>query len=136
MSDRVAVMYLGEIVELRDTDELFDNPLHPYTQALLAAIPVPSPDDRQPKPLLQGDVPSPAAPPSGCRFHTRCPHARALLPRSSTRCSKQRPTAGRSPAISGARSRARALAPLSAPPAERGARQAPGALPNLARAAG
>jgi len=78
MSDRVAVMYLGEIVELSETDELFDNPLHPYTQALLAAIPIPSPVSRQPKALLQGDVPSPAAPPSGCRFHTRCPHARAL----------------------------------------------------------
>jgi oligopeptide/dipeptide ABC transporter ATP-binding protein len=74
MSDRVAVMYLGEIVELSDTDALFDNPLHPYTQALLAA----SPMNRQPKALLQGDVPSPAAPPSGCRFHTRCPHARAV----------------------------------------------------------
>ena len=78
MSDKVAVMYLGEIVELSDTNDLFDNPLHPYTQALLTAIPVPSPVNRQPKPLLQGDVPSPAAPPSGCRFHTRCPHARAL----------------------------------------------------------
>jgi peptide/nickel transport system ATP-binding protein len=78
MSDRVAVMYLGEIVELSRTDALFDDPLHPYTQALLAAIPVPSPANRRPKILLQGDVPSPAAPPPGCRFHTRCPHARAL----------------------------------------------------------
>ena len=84
MSDRVAVMYLGEIVELSDTDALFDNPLHPYTQALLAAIPIPSPTNRQPKALLQGDVPSPAAPPSGCRFHTRCPHARAV-------CKEQHP---------------------------------------------
>ncbi|WP_243370692.1 ABC transporter ATP-binding protein [Microvirga solisilvae] len=84
MSDRVAVMYLGEIVELSETDALFDNPLHPYTQALLAAIPIPSPTNRQPKALLQGDVPSPAAPPSGCRFHTRCPHARPL-------CKEQHP---------------------------------------------
>jgi peptide/nickel transport system ATP-binding protein len=58
MSDRVAVMYLGEIMELSETDALFDNPLHPYTQALLAAIPIPSPASRQPKALLQGDVPS------------------------------------------------------------------------------
>ncbi|WP_112661568.1 ABC transporter ATP-binding protein [Microvirga flavescens] len=78
MSDRVAVMYLGEIVELSETDALFDNPLHPYTQALLTAIPVPSPINRKAKPLLQGDVPSPTAPPPGCRFHTRCPHAKAL----------------------------------------------------------
>jgi len=78
MSDRVAVMYLGEIMEVSETDALFDNPLHPYTQALLAAIPIPSPANRKPKALLQGDVPSPAAPPSGCRFHTRCPHARPV----------------------------------------------------------
>lgn len=84
MSDRVAVMYLGEIMELSETDALFDHPLHPYTQALLAAIPIPSPSNRQQKVLLQGDVPSPAAPPSGCRFHTRCPHARAL-------CKEQHP---------------------------------------------
>ena len=84
MSDRVAVMYLGEIMELSETDALFDNPLHPYTRALLAAIPIPSPTNRQPRVLLQGDVPSPAAPPSGCRFHTRCPHARAV-------CKEQHP---------------------------------------------
>ncbi|MCB8823047.1 ABC transporter ATP-binding protein [Microvirga rosea] len=78
MSDRVAVMYLGEIVELSSTDDLFENPLHPYTQALLTAIPIPNPQGRRPKPLLQGDVPSPTAPPSGCRFHTRCPHARSI----------------------------------------------------------
>lgn len=70
MSDRVAVMYLGEIVELAQVDELFDAPLHPYTQALLRAIPASSPHERRTKPALQGDLPSPTAPPPGCRFHT------------------------------------------------------------------
>jgi oligopeptide/dipeptide ABC transporter ATP-binding protein len=86
MSDRVAVMYLGEIVELAQVDELFDTPLHPYTQALLRAIPASSPHERRTKPALQGDLPSPTAPPPGCRFHTRCPHAKP-------RCSQERPLA-------------------------------------------
>ena len=75
MSDRVAVMYLGQIVETCQAERLFDRPLHPYTQALLAAIPVPAPGQASGSPKLMGDIPSPVAPPPGCRFHTRCQHA-------------------------------------------------------------
>ncbi len=84
ISHRTAVMYLGHIVEIGETSQVFSNPLHPYTEALLASVPVPDPRQRKPAYVLSGDVPSPIDPPSGCPFHTRCRHAEA-------RCSVERP---------------------------------------------
>jgi oligopeptide/dipeptide ABC transporter ATP-binding protein len=74
---RIAVMYLGRIVELAAKETLFTRPLHPYTEALLSAAPVPDPRARREKMIIEGDVPSPINPPQGCHFHTRCPYAEA-----------------------------------------------------------
>jgi len=84
ISDRVAVMYLGQIVELSDSQELYAKPLHPYTEALLSAIPIPDPTTKRQRIILEGDPPSPIHPPPGCRFHTRC-HKRF------DRCDKEEP---------------------------------------------
>ena len=84
ISHRVAVMYLGRIVEIADKTELFSNPRHPYTQALLASVPIADPRSKRLKPLVDGDVPSPVNPPSGCAFHTRCRYA-------MERCKSERP---------------------------------------------
>jgi len=79
ISDRIAVMYLGKIVEIAKTQEIFSNPQHPYTKALLSAYPIPNPHLRaKERMIIQGDVPSPAQPPQGCRFHTRCPIAKDI----------------------------------------------------------
>ena len=75
MAQRIAVMYAGQVMEHQRVDRLFASPQHPYTEALLSAVPVPDPAIRRKKMVLQGDVPSPVRPPPGCHFHTRCPYA-------------------------------------------------------------
>jgi oligopeptide/dipeptide ABC transporter ATP-binding protein len=83
ISHRVAVMYLGKIVELTHTEELFHDPKHPYTEALISAVPIPDPDYSAKRVLLRGDVPSPANPPPGCHFHPRCQYAEKVCERET-----------------------------------------------------
>ena len=87
ISDTVGVMYLGNLVEYGETDDIFANPLHPYTKALFSAIPIPDPTVKRERIVLQGSIPSPANPPEGCKFHTRCPYA---TERCKTEAPKQR----------------------------------------------
>ncbi|MEN3043344.1 MAG: ABC transporter ATP-binding protein, partial [Fervidobacterium sp.] len=84
ISSRVVVMYLGKVVETARKKDLFDEPLHPYTKALMSAIPVPNPEFKKQRIILQGDVPSPVNPPKGCPFHPRCPVAKPI-------CSNEKP---------------------------------------------
>ncbi len=84
ISDRVAVMYLGKIVEISGSEQLYEDPKHPYTKALLSAVPIPDPDNKTKRTILSGDVPSPAHPPAGCTFHDRCPMAMPI-------CAKEKP---------------------------------------------
>jgi len=84
IADRVAVMYLGKVMELSTSEKVVDGPLHPYTQALIAAVPVPDPESKRTKDVISGEIPSPVDPPSGCRFRTRCPYAHE-------RCSTEEP---------------------------------------------
>ena len=113
IADEVAVMYLGRIVETAPTDRLFANPRHPYTRALLSAIPVPRPRAKRDRTILQGDVPSPINPPSGCHLHLRCPHA-------IERCRVERPALLADGDHATACHRWRELPPVAATPAETG----------------
>jgi peptide/nickel transport system ATP-binding protein len=81
MCDRIGVMYLGEVVEIGDVNSIVANPIHPYTQALMRAVPVPDPDARRIDVIIKGEIPSPVSPPPGCRFHTRCPNATEVCKR-------------------------------------------------------
>lgn len=91
ISDRIGVMYLGRMIEMADRDDLFAHPLHPYTQALLSAVPVADPDHKREQIILSGDVPSPSNPPSGCAFHTRCPHVMDICKQKTPTLKEEKP---------------------------------------------
>lgn len=91
ISHRVGVMYLGSMVEMAPKKELYDNPLHPYTKALLSAVPIPDPTLKRERIILQGDIPSPANPPKGCKFHTRCPY---VMEKCRTECPEYKDVGG------------------------------------------
>jgi len=94
VSDWIAVMYLGKIMEYTDADTIYGSPLHPYTRALISAIPIPNPRIKKEKKILTGEVPSPINPPSGCRFHTRCPHAERICSREEPGLEEAEPSTG------------------------------------------
>jgi len=121
VADRIAVMYLGKVVETAPADRLFAEPRHPYTRALLAAVPVPDPGLRRERVLLAGEMPSPLAPPPGCRFHTRCPHARQRCRDEEPALQDDDPADGRDAGHPAACHFWRELPPFAALPEETGA---------------